>query len=192
MRVGGAGGGAAFNIEEYERIVGTGLNASPTTEVLIEESVLGWKEYELEVMRDLADNVMIICSIEKFDAMVDGMGHKDVFGKGDSVPEDKQANRDTLFTAYKAVCKVYDVDPQKCNEEWATLALAAKFPKEVAKQSQKQTVDRMRNAEGKFLTSSKPRGAPPAKVATEEEAQNELYSKAAAKFKEWGVSTSGY
>jgi len=67
--LGGSGGGVAFNVEEYESIVSAGLDASPTTEVLIEESVLGWKEYELEVMRDLADNVVVICSIENFDAM---------------------------------------------------------------------------------------------------------------------------
>jgi carbamoyl-phosphate synthase large subunit len=67
--LGGTGGGISYNREEFEEIVGTGLDASPTHQVLIEESVLGWKEYELEVMRDLMDNVVIICSIENFDAM---------------------------------------------------------------------------------------------------------------------------
>ncbi len=67
--LGGTGGGIAYNREEFEEIVGAGLDASPTHQVLIEESVLGWKEYELEVMRDLKDNVVIICSIENFDAM---------------------------------------------------------------------------------------------------------------------------
>ena len=67
--LGGTGGGIAFNPEEFEEIVRTGLAASPIQEVLIEESVLGWKEFELEVMRDLADNVVIICSIENFDPM---------------------------------------------------------------------------------------------------------------------------
>jgi carbamoyl-phosphate synthase large subunit len=67
--LGGTGGGIAYNREEYEDIVEAGLDASPTHQVLIEESVLGWKEYELEVMRDLKDNVVIICSIENFDAM---------------------------------------------------------------------------------------------------------------------------
>ncbi|HEY0385614.1 MAG TPA: carbamoyl-phosphate synthase large subunit, partial [Pyrinomonadaceae bacterium] len=67
--LGGTGGGVAFNPEEYEEIVRTGLAASPMHEVLIEESILGWKEFELEVMRDLADNVVIICSIENFDPM---------------------------------------------------------------------------------------------------------------------------
>ncbi|MEJ7711773.1 MAG: carbamoyl-phosphate synthase large subunit [Pyrinomonadaceae bacterium] len=67
--LGGTGGGVAFNPEEFEEIVRGGLAASPVDEVLIEESILGWKEYELEVMRDLADNVVIICSIENFDPM---------------------------------------------------------------------------------------------------------------------------
>jgi carbamoyl-phosphate synthase large subunit len=67
--LGGTGGGIAYNREEFEDIVNAGLDASPTRQVLIEESVLGWKEYELEVMRDLKDNVVIICSIENFDAM---------------------------------------------------------------------------------------------------------------------------
>ncbi|HEV7859758.1 MAG TPA: carbamoyl-phosphate synthase large subunit [Pyrinomonadaceae bacterium] len=67
--LGGTGGGIAYNPEEFEEIVRTGLAASPVHEVLIEESILGWKEFELEVMRDLADNVVIICSIENFDPM---------------------------------------------------------------------------------------------------------------------------
>ena len=67
--LGGTGGGTAFNPEEFEEIVRGGLIASPVHEVLIEESILGWKEYELEVMRDLRDNVVVICSIENFDPM---------------------------------------------------------------------------------------------------------------------------
>jgi carbamoyl-phosphate synthase large subunit len=67
--LGGTGGGTAYNLEEFEEIVEAGLDASPTHQVLVEESVLGWKEYELELMRDLSDNVVVICSIENFDAM---------------------------------------------------------------------------------------------------------------------------
>ena len=67
--LGGTGGGTAYNPEEFEEIVRAGLAASPMHQVLIEESILGWKEFELEVMRDLADNVVIICSIENFDPM---------------------------------------------------------------------------------------------------------------------------
>ncbi|MGQ0792627.1 MAG: carbamoyl-phosphate synthase large subunit [Deltaproteobacteria bacterium] len=67
--LGGTGGSVAYNREEYEEFAKSGLEASPTREILVEESVLGWKEFELEVMRDCADNVVIICSIENFDPM---------------------------------------------------------------------------------------------------------------------------
>ncbi|MBW8319756.1 MAG: carbamoyl-phosphate synthase large subunit [Rhizobium sp.] len=67
--MGGTGGGIAYNRSEFFEIIGSGLDASPTTEVLIEESVLGWKEYEMEVVRDKADNCIIICSIENIDPM---------------------------------------------------------------------------------------------------------------------------
>jgi len=67
--LGGTGGGIAYNRQEFDRIVSEGLAASPTTEVLIEESLLGWKEYEMEVVRDRADNAIIICSIENVDPM---------------------------------------------------------------------------------------------------------------------------
>ncbi|HCC20516.1 MAG TPA: carbamoyl phosphate synthase large subunit [Verrucomicrobiales bacterium] len=67
--LGGSGGGIAYNKEELETIVARGLDLSPVTEVLIEESLLGWKEYEMEVMRDCADNCVVICSIENFDPM---------------------------------------------------------------------------------------------------------------------------
>ncbi len=67
--MGGTGGGFAFNMDELREAVRTGLDASPITEVLVEESVLGWKEFELEVMRDRADNVVIVCSIENLDPM---------------------------------------------------------------------------------------------------------------------------
>ena len=67
--MGGSGGGIAYNQEEFETISRSGLEASPVSQILIEQSLLGWKEYELEVMRDLADNVVIICSIENVDPM---------------------------------------------------------------------------------------------------------------------------
>jgi len=67
--LGGTGGGIAYNREEFEVAVKRGLDASPITEVLIDRSVIGWKEYELEVVRDGSDNVIIVCSIENFDAM---------------------------------------------------------------------------------------------------------------------------
>src|SRR4029079_6619033 len=64
--LGGTGGGIAYNMEEFEDIAERGLDLSPTYQILIEESVIGWKEYELEVMRDNADNFVVICSIENF------------------------------------------------------------------------------------------------------------------------------
>ena len=67
--MGGSGGGIAYNLEEFERIVSHGLEMSPTTEVLLEESVIGWKEFEMEVVRDRNDNCIIVCAIENFDPM---------------------------------------------------------------------------------------------------------------------------
>ncbi|CDM97516.1 MAG: carbamoyl-phosphate synthase large subunit [Limnospira sp. PMC 1291.21] len=67
--MGGTGGGIAYNQEEYEELAIAGLDASPMSQILVEQSLIGWKEYELEVMRDLADNVVIICSIENLDPM---------------------------------------------------------------------------------------------------------------------------
>jgi carbamoyl-phosphate synthase large subunit len=67
--MGGTGGGIAYNKEEFIDIVERGIDASPTSEVLIEESVLGWKEYEMEVVRDKRDNCIIVCSIENIDPM---------------------------------------------------------------------------------------------------------------------------
>ncbi len=67
--LGGTGGGIAYNQEEYEEMAMGGIDASPVSQILVEQSLIGWKEYELEVMRDLADNVVIICSIENIDPM---------------------------------------------------------------------------------------------------------------------------
>jgi carbamoyl-phosphate synthase large subunit len=67
--LGGTGAGTAYNTEEFQEAAARGLDLSPTTEILVEESIIGWKEYELEVMRDLNDNVVIICSIENLDPM---------------------------------------------------------------------------------------------------------------------------
>ena len=67
--LGGTGGGIAYNREEYENMISFGLNASPVTEVLVEECLLGWKEFEMEVMRDHKDQCVVICSIENFDPM---------------------------------------------------------------------------------------------------------------------------
>ncbi|MGE0046735.1 MAG: carbamoyl-phosphate synthase large subunit, partial [Hyphomonadaceae bacterium] len=69
LTLGGLGGGVAYNLEEFQEIVARGLAASPITEVLVEESIIGWKEFEMEVVRDKADNCIIICSIENIDPM---------------------------------------------------------------------------------------------------------------------------
>src|SRR5690348_7860121 len=67
--MGGVGGGIAYNVEEFRELAGRGLSLSPVHEILVEESVIGWKEFELEVMRDVADNFVVICSIENVDPM---------------------------------------------------------------------------------------------------------------------------
>ncbi|RUM48936.1 MAG: carbamoyl phosphate synthase large subunit, partial [Marinomonas sp.] len=67
--MGGTGGGIAYNMEEFEEICTRGLDLSPTNELLIDESLIGWKEYEMEVVRDKNDNCIIVCAIENFDAM---------------------------------------------------------------------------------------------------------------------------
>ena len=67
--LGGTGGGIAYNPEEFEEICKRGLDLSPTKELLIEESLIGWKEFEMEVVRDRADNCIIVCSIENLDPM---------------------------------------------------------------------------------------------------------------------------
>ena len=78
--LGGTGSSIAYNREAFDELVNRGLNASPIHEVLLEESVLGWKEYEMEVMRDKDDNVVIICSIENFDP--DGRSHRRFHHRG--------------------------------------------------------------------------------------------------------------
>ena len=93
--MGGTGGGIAYNRAEFFDIVGYGLDASPTTEVLIEESVLGWKEYEMEVVRDKADNCIIVCSIENIDPMGVHTGDFDhrragADAHGQRIPDDAQ------------------------------------------------------------------------------------------------------
>ncbi|HLL71156.1 MAG TPA: carbamoyl-phosphate synthase large subunit [Pyrinomonadaceae bacterium] len=102
--LGGWGGGVAFNPEEYEEIVRHGLAASPISEVLIEESILGWKEYELEVMRDLHDNVVIICSIENFDPMGVHTGDSITVAPAQTLTDmEYQALRDMSITIIRKV-----------------------------------------------------------------------------------------
>jgi carbamoyl-phosphate synthase large subunit len=102
--LGGSGGGIAYNKEEFEEIVARGLDLSPVSEVLIEESLLGWKEYEMEVMRDLADNCVVICSIENFDPMGVHTGDSITVAPIQTLTDrEYQAMRDASFAVIRAI-----------------------------------------------------------------------------------------
>ncbi len=102
--LGGTGGGTAYNREEFRAIVENGLRASPTTEVLVEESILGWKEYELEVMRDLHDNVVIVCSIENLDPMGIHTGDSITVAPAQTLSDvEYQAMRDASLRIIRAI-----------------------------------------------------------------------------------------
>src|SRR5690348_16619192 len=114
--MGGAGSGMAFDEEDLHRIAGAGLQASPTTEVLLEESILGWKEYELEVMRDRADNVVIVCSIENLDPMGVHTGDSITVAPAMTLTDGEyQAMRDLAIGIIRAV----GVDTGGCNIQFA-------------------------------------------------------------------------
>jgi carbamoyl-phosphate synthase large subunit len=102
--LGGTGGGTAYNIEEYREICKRGLKASMTSEILVEESLLGWKEFELEVMRDHADNVVIICSIENLDPMGVHTGDSITVAPIQTLTDrEYQAMRDDALTIIRAI-----------------------------------------------------------------------------------------
>ncbi|TDE12272.1 carbamoyl-phosphate synthase large subunit [Jiangella asiatica] len=114
--MGGAGSGMAFDEEDLRRIAGAGLDASPTTEVLLEESILGWKEYELEVMRDRADNVVIVCSIENIDPMGVHTGDSVTVAPAMTLTDrEYQVMRDQAIAVIRAV----GVDTGGCNIQFA-------------------------------------------------------------------------
>ena len=114
--MGGVGSGFAHHEDELRRIAGAGLSASPTTEVLIEESILGWKEYELEVMRDRADNVVIVCSIENFDPMGVHTGDSITVAPAMTLTDrEYQRMRDVAIGIIRAV----GVDTGGCNIQFA-------------------------------------------------------------------------
>ena len=114
--MGGVGSGFAHDEDELRRIAGTGLSASPVTEVLIEESILGWKEYELEVMRDKADNVVIVCSIENLDPMGVHTGDSITVAPAMTLTDrEYQAMRDVAIGVIRAV----GVDTGGCNIQFA-------------------------------------------------------------------------
>ncbi|HRK29954.1 MAG TPA: carbamoyl-phosphate synthase large subunit [Tepidisphaeraceae bacterium] len=102
--LGGTGGGIAYNVEEFEEIVTRGLDASPVTEVLIEQSVIGWKEFEMEVVRDRNDNCIIICSIENIDAMGVHTGDSITVAPIQTLTDKEyQRMRDASFAVIRAV-----------------------------------------------------------------------------------------
>lgn len=114
--MGGTGSGMAYDEQDLRRIGGSGLAASPTTEVLLEESILGWKEYELEVMRDTADNVVIICSIENLDPMGVHTGDSITVAPAMTLTDrEYQKMRDLAITIIRAV----GVDTGGCNIQYA-------------------------------------------------------------------------
>ncbi|NQW61450.1 MAG: carbamoyl phosphate synthase large subunit, partial [Deltaproteobacteria bacterium] len=114
--LGGTGGGIAYNRQEFEEMVRYGLECSPVHELLIEESLLGWKEYELEVMRDQADNVVIICSIENFDPMGVHTGDSITVAPAQTLTDiEYQAMRNEAL----AIIRRIGVDTGGCNIQFA-------------------------------------------------------------------------
>jgi len=102
--LGGAGGGIAYNREELEEIVRRGLDMSPVSEVLVEESLLGWKEFEMEVMRDRADNCVVVCSIENLDPMGVHTGDSITVAPAQTLTDKEfQAMRDASFAVIRAI-----------------------------------------------------------------------------------------
>jgi carbamoyl-phosphate synthase large subunit len=102
--LGGEGGGVAYNRDELEEVVASALQASPAGRVLIEQSVLGWKEFELEVMRDVADNAIIVCSVENFDAMGVHTGDSITVAPQQTLSDrEYQAMRDDAFKVIRRV-----------------------------------------------------------------------------------------
>ncbi|HET7450586.1 MAG TPA: carbamoyl-phosphate synthase large subunit [Gaiellaceae bacterium] len=114
--LGGSGGGIAYNREEYETIVRRGLAESPTTQVLIERSVIGWKEFELEVMRDSEDNVVIVCSIENIDPMGVHTGDSITVAPAMTLTDREYQN---MRDAACAVIREIGVDAGGCNIQFA-------------------------------------------------------------------------
>src|ERR1700685_1366679 len=114
--LGGAGFGIAYDEADLRRIAGSGLDASPTTEVLLEESIIGWKEFELELMRDRHDNVVIVCSIENVDPMGVHTGDSVTVAPALTLTDrEYQAMRDTAIAIIRAV----GVDTGGCNIQFA-------------------------------------------------------------------------
>src|SRR5262249_30050932 len=114
--LGGTGGGIAYNVEEFNLLIARGLDLSPVNEVLIEQSVIGWKEFELEVMRDRADNVVIVCSIENFDPMGVHTGDSITVAPAQTLP-DKEYQR--MRDAALAITREIGVETGGSNIQFA-------------------------------------------------------------------------
>ncbi len=114
--LGGTGGGIAYNAEEFEELVRRGLDASPITQVLIDRSVMGWKEYELEVVRDASDNVIVVCSIENFDPMGIHTGDSITVAPAQTLAD---VEYQTMRDAAIAVIREIGVEAGGCNIQFA-------------------------------------------------------------------------
>ncbi len=114
--LGGTGGGIAYNAEEFEDLVRRGLDASPITQVLIDRSVIGWKEYELEVVRDASDNVIVVCSIENFDPMGIHTGDSITVAPAQTLTD---VEYQTMRDAAIAVIREIGVEAGGCNIQFA-------------------------------------------------------------------------
>ena len=114
--LGGTGGGIAYNAEEFEELVRRGLDASPITQVLIDRSVIGWKEYELEVVRDASDNVIVVCSIENFDPMGIHTGDSITVAPAQTLTD---VEYQTMRDAAIAVIREIGVEAGGCNIQFA-------------------------------------------------------------------------
>ena len=102
--LGGTGGGIAYNKDEFEAMVRKGIALSPVGEVLLDQSIIGWKEYEMEVMRDVADNVVIVCSIENFDAMGVHTGDSNTVAPAQTLPDKEyQRMRDATIAIMREI-----------------------------------------------------------------------------------------
>ena len=155
--LGGTGGSVAYNYEEFQKLVENGLQASPITEVLIEESLLGWKEYELEVIRDKADNAIIICSIENIDPMGVHTGDSITVAPAMTL-SDKEFQEMRNWSILCLRCIIIEMNP-RVSRSSALASKATGFPiaKIAAKLAVGYTLDELQNdITGKTLAAFEP------------------------------------
>ncbi|WP_018970057.1 carbamoyl-phosphate synthase large subunit [Rubritalea marina] len=164
--LGGTGGGIAYNVDEFEEICARGIDLSPVSEILVEESLLGWKEYEMEVMRDCADNCVVICAIENFDPMGVHTGDSITVAPAQTLTDrEYQIMRDASFACIREIgvetggsniqfsvnpedgrCIVIEMNP-RVSRSSALASKATGFPiaKIAAKLAVGYTLDELRN-----------------------------------------------